>query len=202
MTLKYKPYAGSIADQVIQHFVKYSPTGLKTVGEICQALGLGKQNISPYLLTPVIRGVLVRKSPTPQNPLTLYGLSQAAREQYCPKPRTVWQPIAKPADEPKPTKATAKPAAKAAPEPAPMATGTEARVCADIAMRQQLGLKKYGTTIEANPLTLREWLQHAYEECLDQANYLKRAIEELDKAAKAKGPRAKINCTTIEKEKP
>ncbi len=199
MTLKYKPYAGSIADQVIQHFVKYSPNGMKTVGEICQALCLGKQNISPYLLTPVIRGVLVRKSPTPQNPLTLYGLSDAAREQYCPKPRTVWQPIAKPDTEPKAKpKSVTKPVTTAE----PVATGTEARVCSDIAMRQQLGLKKYGTTIENNPLTLREWLQHAYEECLDQANYLKRAIEELDKGTKAKGPRAKINCTTIEKEKP
>lgn len=61
------------------------------------------------------------------------------------------------------------------------ATGTEQRVCEDIAMRQYLGVSKYGTTVEKNPLTLREWLQHAYEECLDQAVYLKRAIEEMDK---------------------
>ncbi len=60
-------------------------------------------------------------------------------------------------------------------------TGTESRVCADIAARQQLGLKKYPTTVEHNPAPLREWLQHAYEECLDQAIYLKRAMEEMDK---------------------
>jgi len=60
-------------------------------------------------------------------------------------------------------------------------TGTETRVCADIAARQQRGITKYGTTVEANPLPLRDWLQHAYEETLDQAIYLKRAIEELDK---------------------
>ena len=60
-------------------------------------------------------------------------------------------------------------------------SGTEQRVCEDIAMRQHLGVSKYGTTVEKNPLTLREWLQHAYEECLDQAVYLKRAIEEMDK---------------------
>lgn len=60
------------------------------------------------------------------------------------------------------------------------ATGTEARVCADIARRQQLGIAKYGRTVEANPLQLREWLQHAYEEALDQAIYLRRSIEELD----------------------
>ena len=62
-------------------------------------------------------------------------------------------------------------------------TGTEARVCADIASRQRIGLAKYGTTVQENPLTLRQWLQHAYEECLDQAVYLRRAIEEIDKVA-------------------
>ena len=58
------------------------------------------------------------------------------------------------------------------------ATGTEARVCADLAARQQLGIAKYGTTVADNPLSLREWLQHAYEEALDLAVYLRRAIEE------------------------
>ncbi len=59
-------------------------------------------------------------------------------------------------------------------------TGTEAAVCNDIARRQQVGIRKYGTTVAANPLNLRQWLQHAYEETLDQAVYLKRAIEEID----------------------
>lgn len=62
-----------------------------------------------------------------------------------------------------------------------MVSGTEARVCVDIAYRQQMGVQKYGTTVEGNPLTLKQWLQHAYEETLDQAVYLKRAIEELEK---------------------
>lgn len=61
-------------------------------------------------------------------------------------------------------------------------TGTEAAVCADITARQQLGIVKYGTTVAANPLPLREWLQHAYLETLDKAVYLKRAIEEMDNA--------------------
>ena len=60
------------------------------------------------------------------------------------------------------------------------ATGIEADVCEDIAARQRLGLAKYGTTVAGNPLPLREWLQHAYEECLDQAIYLRRAIAEID----------------------
>ena len=62
------------------------------------------------------------------------------------------------------------------------ASGTEARVCLDIMVRQQRGIAKYGTTVEDNHLTLKEWLQHAYEETLDQANYLKRAIVEIDNA--------------------
>lgn len=60
-------------------------------------------------------------------------------------------------------------------------TGTEAGVCADIIRRQRLGIPKYGTTVAENPLGLREWLVHAYEEALDHAIYLKRAIEEIDR---------------------
>ncbi len=60
-------------------------------------------------------------------------------------------------------------------------TGTEARVCEMIAARQRLGIAKYGTTVAGNPLVLRQWLQHAMEEALDQAIYLARSIEELDK---------------------
>jgi hypothetical protein len=62
-----------------------------------------------------------------------------------------------------------------------MTTGTEARVIEMITNRQKLGIAKYGTTVENNPLSLRAWLTHALEESLDQAIYLKRAIEELDK---------------------
>ncbi len=60
------------------------------------------------------------------------------------------------------------------------ASGTEKSVCDDIARRQQFGINKYGQTVAENPLTLRQWLQHAYEEALDQAIYLKRAIQEID----------------------
>jgi len=57
-------------------------------------------------------------------------------------------------------------------------TGTEAEVCKDIAKRQALGLKKYGVAVADNPLTHKQWLQHAYEEALDLAIYLKRAMSE------------------------
>jgi hypothetical protein len=59
-------------------------------------------------------------------------------------------------------------------------TGTELEVCNDIARRQKLGVAKYGMTVADNPLTLKQWLQHAYEEGLDQVIYLKRAINEIE----------------------
>jgi hypothetical protein len=38
--------------------------------------------------------------------------------------------------------------------------------------------------VQDNPLNLRDWLQHQYEELLDAAVYCRRAIEELDKQEK------------------
>lgn len=71
----------------------------------------------------------------------------------------------------------------------PTPTGTEALVCADIARRQQFGITKYGTTVRDNPLTRRQWIEHAYYEALDLAVYLKRAMEEMD----AEEPRTVID---------
>ena len=53
-------------------------------------------------------------------------------------------------------------------------------MCADVAARQAKGILKYGITVADNPLPLKAWLQHAYEECLDQAIYLKRAMWEVE----------------------
>lgn len=60
----------------------------------------------------------------------------------------------------------------------------EEQVRADIKGRQIKGCVKYGKTVADNPLILRAWLQHAYEEALDFAIYLKRAIEELKESGK------------------
>ena len=73
---------------------------------------------------------------------------------------------------------------------------TETQVCADIKRRQELGIAKYGTTVAQNPLELRQWLQHAYEEKLDDAVYMKRAIQELDKIIDA-GVASAINVDRI-----
>lgn len=58
---------------------------------------------------------------------------------------------------------------------------TESLVIQNIKDRQQLGLKKYGVTVANSKLTERQWLQHAYEEALDMAIYLRRLMQEMDK---------------------
>lgn len=49
----------------------------------------------------------------------------------------------------------------------------------EMARRDNFGYSKYGTTTMDNPLSLIQWLQHALEETLDQAVYLKRALEKI-----------------------
>jgi len=55
-------------------------------------------------------------------------------------------------------------------------------VANDILERSRIGTIKYGVTLDRNDLSLEDWLQHAYEECLDQANYLKRSIVKIQQA--------------------
>jgi hypothetical protein len=52
-----------------------------------------------------------------------------------------------------------------------------AAVSADLADRAALGLRKYGVTLGRSDLTRADWLQHAYEEALDMACYLRRLIQ-------------------------
>lgn len=61
-----------------------------------------------------------------------------------------------------------------------MTRDIEKQVCDDILERQRRGIAKYGTTVAENRLALHEWMQHAYEECLDQAIYLRRAIQQVE----------------------
>jgi hypothetical protein len=49
-------------------------------------------------------------------------------------------------------------------------------VIEDLNSRSILGVNKYKTTLDREDLSRKDWLQHAYEECLDQANYLKKLI--------------------------
>jgi len=54
----------------------------------------------------------------------------------------------------------------------------EDEVCEEIKKRAERGLNKYGTTMERSDLTRANWLQHALEEALDLAVYLKRLQHE------------------------
>lgn len=54
------------------------------------------------------------------------------------------------------------------------------RVVADLQAREARGLGKYGVTVDRADLTLRDWLQHLYEELLDAAVYARRQIDLLD----------------------
>jgi len=51
-------------------------------------------------------------------------------------------------------------------------------VIADLDAREATGKAKYGTTMDRTDLTHVQWLQHALEETLDLALYLKAAIRE------------------------
>ena len=55
----------------------------------------------------------------------------------------------------------------------------------DLLDRSELGIDKYNNTLDRTDIDLKGWLQHAYEECLDQANYLKRSIIEIERNERA-----------------
>jgi hypothetical protein len=46
----------------------------------------------------------------------------------------------------------------------------------DLQAREVRGLKEYGTTMDRTDLSQDKWLQHAYEEALDLALYLKKLL--------------------------
>ena len=46
----------------------------------------------------------------------------------------------------------------------------------DLYKREIRGLIEYGTTMDRTDLSQQEWLQHAYEEALDLALYLKKLL--------------------------
>ena len=54
---------------------------------------------------------------------------------------------------------------------------------AELQARAAVGMKKYGVSLSGAPLSLRDALQMAKEEALDQAAYLQKAIEEIDRTA-------------------
>lgn len=59
-------------------------------------------------------------------------------------------------------------------------------VRADLLRRSRLGQIKYGVGLDREDFNLKDWLVSTYEEMLDAANYLKRAIIALDAASDGK----------------
>jgi hypothetical protein len=51
----------------------------------------------------------------------------------------------------------------------------------DLRTRSDVGIKKYGVTLARDDLSLEQWVQHALEEAMDLALYLKRIKVELEK---------------------
>jgi hypothetical protein len=56
------------------------------------------------------------------------------------------------------------------------------QIIEDLVSREQLGIKKYGTTVDDANLTDKQWMQHAYEEALDFSVYLKRLMRQYEGA--------------------
>ena len=53
-------------------------------------------------------------------------------------------------------------------------TSIEDKVCDKIQERAEMGLNKYGTTMERTDLSIEEWLTHAQEEAMDLSIYLEK----------------------------
>jgi hypothetical protein len=53
----------------------------------------------------------------------------------------------------------------------------EEEVIAKIRQRAETGEKKYGTTMERNDLTFKQWVQHLQEELLDAVIYAEKLLE-------------------------
>lgn len=52
-------------------------------------------------------------------------------------------------------------------------------VMAKYAERSNTGLRKYGTTLERNDLTLEQWINHLQEELMDATLYLERIKKDI-----------------------
>lgn len=58
----------------------------------------------------------------------------------------------------------------------------EDKLCEEIQRRAELGLKKYGVTMERTDLSELDWLRHARDEAMDLCVYLTRLIVDKEKA--------------------
>jgi len=59
-----------------------------------------------------------------------------------------------------------------------------AKVFAEFIEREERGVKKYGTTMDRNDLSLSEWIQHLKEELLDAICYLQKVQDIIEQNGK------------------
>lgn len=60
-----------------------------------------------------------------------------------------------------------------------------AQVMLDLRSREKMGIEKYGVSVDKAKLDTLQWMQHAYEESLDHAIYMKKLILEARKNVEA-----------------
>lgn len=72
------------------------------------------------------------------------------------------------------------------------------QVINDIRKQEEKGLVTYGTTMDREDYELLNWLQEAYEECLDKCLYLKAAINKLQNGTQGRTDYQKANQRTPE----
>ena len=58
-----------------------------------------------------------------------------------------------------------------------MESETTRRIHEDLKASDKKGYEEYGVTVDRKDYTQKEWLEEAYQEVLDTAKYLKRAID-------------------------
>lgn len=66
-----------------------------------------------------------------------------------------------------------------APAPDPETSFILSEVIKDLKSREQVGIKKYGTTVDRGDLSRKQWMQHFYEELLDGAVYARKFLQDL-----------------------
>ena len=69
-----------------------------------------------------------------------------------------------------------------APEPTPeveLPSFIVSEVINDLLRREEVGLKKYGTTVDRGDLSRKQWMQHFYEELLDGAVYARKFLQDM-----------------------
>ena len=59
-------------------------------------------------------------------------------------------------------------------------------VISDLKDRELKGLREYGVTVDRDDYSLLDWLTEAYQETLDNALYLQKAIQEVKKSINEK----------------